>query len=172
MSSTLSMKDVHDLIKQVRSDPRINNKPVLAINVAMAQQAKNNGFPVHMYHQTLDPILVLNAEEREALEGVGYGTNYIPKSYPKALYRRNMDPKFEADGFIESRTVATAEKEQELRKMRKPAGAGEWAHKITEIEELPDAPTEDPAVTIARLKGQIAGLQQADPEEAPTKGKK
>lgn len=163
------MDEVRALIHKVRSTPGINNKPVLAVNVLEGQRSKNGGYPLHMYHESLDPVLALSEDEEQAVAEVGYGRHYIPKSYPKYLFRRNMDAKFKASDFIEEMVVRDAAAEKALLKKRAPANCGDWVEAAQEIEALPDAPTEDPAITIARLQGQLAAFQQEPAKDTEKK---
>jgi hypothetical protein len=155
-----TMQEVQELIKRVRMDPRANNKPVLGVNIQMLQTAKNGGYPKHMYHETLDAIVVLSQEEEQAVATKGYVSHYIPHAYPKWKYRRNMDAKFEAAGFVEGVEVPNEQAAADLAKKHAPVNAGPWFDKVTDIERLPEALAEDPAVTIARLQGQLEQAQQ------------
>lgn len=166
-----AMRQLEEKIKQVRMTPGADNKPVLAVNIANLQTAKNAGYPKHMHHATLDPVMALNDKEEAVYMQAGYYPNYRPREFPKWKYRRNTDEKFalaKADvehvqkvggvlpePFIEAVQVDSKDAEMALLKRPKPATAGPWVDAVTDIEPLPDGPAEDPEVTIARLQGQL-----------------
>lgn len=179
-------QDVAQLLKQIRSDPRASNPRVLAINQLRQMQAKNNGYPLDLHHDTLLATQVFNEEEEAALTQQGFRREYRHKAYPKFLFRRNMHPKFQKspeeqkrlqaltleartiematlneNDYIEERQVKDEGEEKKLRTEKAKAGiTTPWVDAITKIEPFPDAPEEDPAVTIANLRGQVEAMQQ------------
>lgn len=183
-------------VKQIMNSlrpPTAGNPRILAIDQAPLIKAKNGGYPLFMYHPTLDPQYVTREDQQLELEKLGYGTVYIPRQYPKMLMRRNMDPRFDSpqdkesdpkEGytpakdhtpFVEFRVVADAQQEQRVLSERKPQKldretkqpyfVGEWKTKLDDVDPLPQGPEEDPAITIARLEGQLQG--SARQESAP-----
>lgn len=192
-------RDVTDLLAQVRRDPRTSNPRVLAINQIRQMQAKNDGYPVYMHHDTLSPTMANNEKEEEALAQAGFRREYRHRDYPKCMFRRNMHPKFaksqaeqlriaqltveaqrieyatcnEGD-FIEERVVKNLDEERKL--LAEPenvaAGRGAWVFSPTEIQPFGDGPAEDPQVTIARLQGELAAYKGETPEGAEQPEKK
>jgi hypothetical protein len=156
----LSQSEVDALIKKVRMDPRANNHPVLGVNMLALQAAQNGGYPKHMYHDTLDAVVVMGNAEEAAVSSAGFTPYYKRREYPRWLHRRNTDDKFRADGYIESVIVQTEAAEKYLRSQKAPSTAGPWCLTSTAIEPLPDAPAEDPAITQARLEAQIDELRK------------
>lgn len=168
---TMSQQECDNFLRDARMAPTTKSPRILGINQIPLMRAKNNGYPVDMYHPTLEMRQALKEEEEAALAEMGYQRQYIPKEYPKALFRRNMDAKFEPQfdaatnqqtnhSFVEERTARNADEEKALRKMKPKHGQSEWFEKITDLPELDDGPTEDPAVTIANLRGQIEVLSK------------
>lgn len=154
----------------------ITNKPVLAVNLLRMQQLRNDGFPLHMYHETLQPQIVQNESQREALVDMGYGERYIRHNWPAFLFRRNMDKKFDLPNpskgdpgdFIEARVFKSqADLDAESGKRAPKTAVGGWVPKVTMLPAIEDGPSEDPKVTIARLQGELAGShrQTAQAEE-------
>lgn len=186
---TLTNAGVQELLKEVRMRAQNGNPPIRGIAILRTMRAKNNGFPKIMSHAELDPVMIYKEEEQVALEAEGYSENYIPRAYPKMLFRRNMHPRFHKSpeeltrilqlddrtkevelattnehDFIERVTVASAEQEAKLKadeeawfkKHPKRKDIGPWCAKITDIEAFPEGPDEDPAVTVARMEGELA----------------
>lgn len=174
-------QDVDSLLKQIRADPRASNPRVLAINQLRQMQAKNNGYPLHLYHASLLPAIVNNEEEESALAEHGYQRQYTHRNYPKFMFRRNMHPKFQKSAaeqarlqtltpearviemaslnehdYVEERLVKDEAEEKRIR-AEKPKNnvTGPWVDALGKIEAFPDAPEEDPAITIANLRGQL-----------------
>lgn len=180
-----TMRDVKELLAQL-STGRKENPRVLAINQHNIMLAKNNGFPLHMYHAKLDPQIALDEEQEARLATLGYVRNYIPRLYPRMLFRRNMAEKFalrldlatgqpansvldaQGNGYVEERMVATKEIEEALRKQPAKKGQGPWLYSVTDLDPLPEAPNENPEVTIARLQGELDGRR----EHAEARGSK
>jgi hypothetical protein len=152
---TPTMKDVHAIMAGLKSTASVNNEPVLAVHQEEQMRAKNKGYPQHMYHAKLDALIVSNPEQRGAAMGLGYTASYQHREYPKFLHRRNMEAKFEAADYVESRQVASKEQEDALRKVKAKNGQSPWVESLDKVEPLPDEPIEDPQVTIARLQGQL-----------------
>jgi hypothetical protein len=155
-----SMKDVEDILRDLGKGER-SNPPVLALNNRNLMKARNNGYPMEMYHETMEPVLALNERQTEKLMSMGFVTHYIPRHYPKVVFRHNPDPKFAlrrdpATGepvnheFVEERFVKTAAHHDALRNERVPKGCGPWVEKLTDIEGLPDGPEDGPAKGLKR----------------------
>lgn len=159
------------------------NPPVIGINILAMQRAVNGGYPVHLYHEHLEPRIVTRPDQEQELSALGYGRTYIPQSYPTMLYRRNMHPRFSPENvrdkatgilprepWVEERIVRSAEHEQQTRAANERTGykLGPWVKKITDIEPLPEQETlRDQSLEIARLQGQVEALSG---EEAPRRG--
>lgn len=182
MSPTGEQFNDFERVKQIMSSlkpPKGGNPRVLAIDQIPIMKAKTGGFPKDMYHPTLPPQLAIREDQQEELEKLGYSTTYIPRSYPKMLYRRNMDPKFDGKPdmgtgvptepeFLEMRVANDEAHEKRIRSERaphkidretgKPYHVGPWVTKLSEVEDMPEGPSEDPQVTIARLEGEVQGL--------------
>lgn len=161
-----AMLDIRKQMQDVAMTPGANNEPVLAVNQLAGIVAKNGGYPLHMYHQKLDPVIALNRQQENFLSSKGYVRNHIPHNYPKALYRRNFDAKFapeidKATGklvrepFVEVRRVKSEEEERAVKVGRPPKVCGPWVDKITDIEPIPEKSMEDPELKIAELEGQL-----------------
>ena len=179
-------QDVNQLLKQIRSDPRTSSPRVLIINQVAQMRAKNDGYPVDMYHATLLPVSVRNEEEETAIAQHGYQRQYIARLYPKYMFRRNMHPRFQKSAaelariqiltpeakviematlnehdYIEERIAKDAGEEKKLLAEKPKTNiTGSWVDAIGKIEPFPDAPEEDPAVTIANLRGQIEAMAE------------
>jgi hypothetical protein len=175
---TMSMREVDQFLQEARSAPRSKNPIVLGLNMLKMMRAKNNGYPKHMYHATYDMRVVTKEEEETALIQIGYSETYIARDYPKAMFRRNMAAKFEpkfdlatgvqlAASWVEEIVVRNEQQEKELRLMKPHQGQSIWFDKITDLPAIEEAPDEDPAVTIARLQGQLSAMQR--PSDKPTK---
>jgi hypothetical protein len=143
-----SMKDVEGILRDLSKGER-GNPPVLALNNRNLMKARNNCYPMEMYHETLDPVFAMNEAQSEKLMTVGYVTHYIPRHYPKAVFRHNPDPKFAvrrdpATGeplnheYVEERVVKTPQHLTELRKQKSPQGCGPWVERLADIEEAED----------------------------------
>lgn len=174
--SRQAQHELAEKIKQIRLTPGADNKPVLAVNIEMLQRAKNGGYPKHLYHATMTPVVALSDKEEQVYFEHGYQANYSHRDFPKWLYRRNTDPRFALSAseidhqhkvggylrepFVEAVQVNTKEEETVLIKKAKPSTAGPWEDAITDLEALPDSPAEDHEVTIARLQGQLEEAQR------------
>jgi hypothetical protein len=156
-----AQNEIAALIKRVRTDPRANNRPVLGVNQIETMRAQNGGYPRDLYHQHLAPVTVLSLDEEQAVSAKGYVRNYIHQAYPAMRYRRNYSAKFEAASFVETCTVSSKDEDAALGKQPVPANCGLWCANPNDLEPLPDAPAEDPNVTIARLEGQLAEARAA-----------
>jgi hypothetical protein len=149
--------------------PRAGNPRVLVNDQLPLLRAKTGGYPKWLYHAELDAVYVMREDQEEELMKLGYTTGYVPKVYPRTLYRRNMDPRFAAkidagtgvattNEFVEERIARNEKHEQAIRKEKAPRTVlGDWQTKLDDIADIPEAPLEDPAVTIARLEGELAG---------------
>jgi hypothetical protein len=155
-----SMKDVEAILRDLSKGER-GNPPVLALNNRNLMKARNNGYPMEMYHETLEPVFALNEAQTEKLMSMGYVTHYIPRHYPKAIFRHNPDPKFAlrrdpATGeplnheFVEERFVKTAALHGALKKEQAPKGCGPWVEKLTDIQAPPNRPEDGPAKGLKR----------------------
>lgn len=180
---TMSQSEADAFLRDARMAPNTKSPRVLGINQLPLMRARNNGYPVDMYHPTLEMRQALKEEEELTLANMGYRRAYIEKRYPKALFRRNMaakfEPKFDAptgiqlnNSFVEEITCRDEKHERELRLMKtRPGQVSEWFERITDIPELEDGPAEDPKITIAHLMGQIEGLQAEMGKDATRKHK-
>lgn len=164
-----TMKDVYELLR-LPPDPTKDNEPILVINQMEQQRLQAGGYPLNLYHETLEPQTVTNRSQEQRLMSLGYQRNYIPRDYPKWLYRRNQQPQFAPqldlatkrplnEPWIESRLVASKDAEEALKKEHAPPGCGPWVRSIDDIEPLPPEPVEAPAVRIARQEGELAALR-------------
>ena len=151
--------------------PAANNAPILMIDIIEQQKARNMGYPKWMYHPTLEPQHVKNKEQERVIAAQGYKTVYIPQEYPLYVFRRNMDPKFEdpnassgqPGGFVEQRLIRNAGQFEALAKEAKPKTVvGDWCRELSDLPPVAEGPKEDPAVTIARLQGELAARKQED----------
>lgn len=149
-----SMKDVEAILRDLSKGER-GNPPVLALNNRNLMKARNNGFPLEMYHETLEPLFAMNEAQSQKLMALGYVTHYIPQPYPKAIFRYNPDPKFALrrdpatheplnQEHVEERFVKTATQLEALKKAQVPKGCGPWVEKLTEVEK-PSAVTDQVA---------------------------
>ncbi len=182
---SLTNQDVAGLLAQIRKDPRTTNPRVLSINMLAQMKAKNGGYPLDMYHPILDAVRVNNEDEELKITEAGFTREYVAKAFPKFMYRRNLHPKFaksaqemerialmtaeaqkieratinEGD-FIETRVIKDAAEEKKL--LAEPATkiVTKWVSRITNVEPMKQGPEEDPEVTIARLRGEISGLEK------------
>lgn len=167
---TMNQREVDQFLQDARTAPTTKSPRVLGINQLPIMRAKNNGYPVDMYHESMAMRQAFKEEEEMALSQQGYQRQYILKEYPKALFRRNMaaqyEPQFDPstklqvnNAFVEEMVCRDEKHERELRLMKPKPGQSEWFEKITDVPELEDGPLEDPKITIARLMGQVEGLQ-------------
>jgi hypothetical protein len=163
--------------------PKAGNPRILVIDQAPLIKAKNGGYPIWLYHHTLEAQYVTREDQQLELEKMGYTTTYIPHLYPRTMFRRNMDPKYDAkldvptglyqgNAFVEERIVKDEAHEKRLlgEKYHGKYKVGPWVYRLTDIEPLNEGPGEDPAVTIARLEGQLAGHKDVMVNE-PRQGK-
>jgi hypothetical protein len=145
-----SMKDVEAILRDLGKGER-GNPPVLALNNRNLMKARNNGYPMEMYHETNEPVFALTEQQTEKLMAMGYVTHYIPRHYPKAIFRRNLDPKFALrrdqatneplnHEFVEERFVRNEKQHWELKKEKVPKGCGPWVEKLTDVEKLAAEP--------------------------------
>lgn len=153
--------DAIDALNAKCIDPAANNEVMLAVDIQALNRAKNGGYPREMYHATMAPRLALNRLQESNLAEAGYGRQYRMHSYPKWLHRRNLDPKMEAQDFMESRLVKTEAEHAALLKQRVPATCEQWVTNAAELSELPEAQIEHPSVTIARLQGELNATKKA-----------
>jgi hypothetical protein len=180
---TEQQQEIQRILAQY-DNPAATNEPVLMIDIIAQQQARNMGFPKWLYHSHLEPVQIKNKEQENALRKEGYTTNYIHRSFPAFVFRRNMEAKFEdadmlsgAPGdFIEQRMVKSQEAFVALGKERKPRTViGDWCFDLSELPPIAEGPKEDPAVTIARLQGQLQAMQREHVSEtvsdAPKRGR-
>lgn len=161
---------VQDMILRIRQEPGTNPEPALAIEQHNKMRADHKGYPREMYHDRLQPLLVLSSKEENEVVKHGYVRDYIHRTHPKFKFRRNMNPLFEPAGFIEERIVKDEQAETALEKQRVPASCGPWMDRVDAIEPLPEPSMVDPDIEIATLRGKIEGLNQRL-AEAENKGK-
>jgi hypothetical protein len=164
-------RELANLMKDLAMTPKANNDSVLAINQLNQMRAQNGGYPLDMYHATMDPIQVLNRDQETLLASKGFTRNFIPHNYPKHMYRRNMEARYGpqkntatgmllAEPFVETRLVKSETEEKTLLVTKVPKGCGPWFGSITEIDPIPEGPDEDAELTAARQEGQITELRQ------------
>ena len=140
------MKDVQAILADL-SKGDSTNPPVLGLNLRNLMKARNNGFPMEMYHETLEPIFAINEKQAEKLGQMGYVTHYIPRQFPKWIFRFNSDPKFALQldpatrqprvgsiEWVEQRLVKTQTQLDALKKERIPRNCGPWCEKLTDVE--------------------------------------
>ncbi len=180
-NQTLSQREVDAQLRDVSMQPRGHNPRSLGIRTIEMMLAKNNGYPKPMYHQTLEVRYAMKEEEEISLSSLGYSTQYIAKQYPKALFRRNMEPKYEPQfdpatnlqtnlAFVQEITCRDEKHERELRLMKPKKGQSDWFERITDVPAMDDAPDEDPKVTIARLQGELEAYRGEQTQaESPVK---
>lgn len=167
---TMSQADADAFLNTARTAASTKNPRVLGIMQIPLMRAKHNGYPVDMHHATLAMRQAFKEEEEQALAEIGYQRAYIPKAYPKALFRRNMAPKFEPQfdpatglqtnlGFVEEVTARDEQHEKTLKAMKPHIGQSVWFDRVTDIPPIEDGPSEPYEVTIARLQGEIEGLK-------------
>jgi hypothetical protein len=178
------MRDVQQVLRALREGNR-ENPDVLAIDGHNVMLALNKGFPKHMYHWSLDPVVALDKQDERGLIELGYQATYIPREFPCYIHRRNFSPRFalatdpitrmpQTDKleFIESRIVKT--KADYDIAMRQPAPPmpmgipkpGPWVKTVTEIPPIEAESDEDKILTIARLEGALAEARQAAAPES------
>jgi hypothetical protein len=175
-----SMKDVHEVLSKLRP-ARNSNPPVFVINQMKQVTAKNGGYPIFLYHERLDPVQALTEDQASELKGFGYVETYIPKSYPKYIFRRNFEDKFKLqkeDGtnniinheYVETRLIRDAKHEVEVRAEKRRSSHGPWCDSIADIEPMPDGVDEPDPVKIARLEATVVAMekQRAQVSEAIT----
>lgn len=162
-----TMNDVQAILAKIRPASE-NNPPVNGLNLYNMVKATKGGYPAHLFHESLDPVICLRPDQEDELSKLGYVRNYIPRNYPRTLFRRNTDPHFDAkfdeaskqqitEHAVETRIARDEAHERAIRKERKPATAGEWAYRVDDLEPLPDDNAqEDAALVVARLEGQLA----------------
>ena len=151
-----AMREIDDELRDLVNTKGTTDSIPLAHDINEMQRLKNKGFPLHMYHATLEPRIAINDAQKQLLAGKGYGLNYKHKDFPCMVFRRNMELKFKADSFVEARTVATEAERAKL---------SDWVDSPAELEALPDAPIEDPRVIIARLEERLANVEQKKPNK-------
>ena len=168
-AAALSNKEVQDLLRKLR-EPTTDNEPVLAINQWATQVAQAGGYPLNMYHESLEPVQVLDRAQEAEMAKLGFTRYYIYRDYPRMLYRRNQHARFAPQidpatkqttnlPWVEMRTVQNRAEEDALEAERAPAGCGPWKRKLDDIDPLPAEPVEAPSVKIARLEGELAALR-------------
>jgi hypothetical protein len=173
------MKDVEAILSKIKP-PSTGNPRVLGLQLHRQMEASRNGYPCHLYHEHLEPVHCLREDQEDELAKIGYGRTYIPRAYPRTLFRRNTAPRFDAkfeEGSntqlthhsVEERIVRDPDHEKAVRAQAKPSTAGPWHLKLDSLEPLADPETQlDKDMTIKRLEGQ---LEEARRVQAATKGK-
>ena len=172
---TLNAEGVQALLRDIRATAGRGNPEVRSINIYNQMLAKNNGFPKFLYppaeSAAPEPVQVMKQEEEDALVARGYTREYAHREFPKAIYRRNLHPKFAGlleDGespdpavhpYVESRIVKSAEQLEALKKQKTGSTLGPWVLHVTDIDPLPEEDG-DPAVTVAKLQGQLEEAQR------------
>jgi hypothetical protein len=160
-----------------------STKPVLGVHQLGMMKARNNGYPLDLYHSELDPRQALNESQEEMLVNQGYGRAYITHQYPKMMFRRNLTGRFRAeisgdgthdrpagtpdpavDEFVEARQVMDKGAEEKLLKERTPQNCSKWCASRLQVDEefpMPEAEI-DQSNQIARLQGQIEELRRQE----------
>lgn len=178
-----SMRDVSQVLRALR-EGSTSNPDVLAIDTYNMMRVIARGFPKHMYHATLDPVQANDEQDVKGLKELGYVDHYIPREFPKWIYRRNFHPKFRLEidpatnlpkmdslEFIESRIAKT---EADLARMMKeptpwmPQGTpkpGPWVTNVNDIPPIEAGTEEERALEMARLQGQLEEARRPKTEE-------
>lgn len=173
------MRDVQQVLHALREGNK-ENPDVLAIDGYNVMLALNKGFPKHMYHATLDPVVALDKQDERGLTELGYQAAYIPRDFPCYIHRRNFSPRFalatdpitrmpQTDKleFIESRVVHSRAEYDRVMKEPKPPmpmgipAPGPWVKTVTDIPPIEADSEEDKVLAIARLEGQLIEARQA-----------
>lgn len=171
-----TMRDVEDVLAKYHNDSRVTKEPVLMSEILEMERLKNKGFPKWMHHAGLPSVEVTNKDQERGLMEKGYQVSYIHKEYPKFIFRRNTEStvipacmianvlipervafKFAAPDHIEERQIKNPAEEAKYRDMEVEQGCTGWFDLVADIPKKKRANEEDPAVTIARLQGQLAG---------------
>jgi hypothetical protein len=167
----MGQREVDAFLQEARMSRTRKNPQVLQINIAAMQKARNNGYPVDMYHPHLEMRQALKEEEEQALAEVGYQRAYIPQEFPKYIYRRNMADKYAEkqdvscptilnNAFIEDRLVKDADAEKALKAQKPPAGCSVWFDRLADVPPLAESEYIDPAAKIAQLEGALEELRR------------
>lgn len=170
------MEDVYNAVRRTLGPSDKNPKPITALGQLKMTQAKTGGFPMHLYHADLDPMLAVNEAQAETLKEMGYQQEYIPKAYPKMLHRRNTNSPFAekrdigtgailSHDYIESRQVLNEKAERALVKRDLDSGCGQWYGSIAEVEKndpLSEDSAEETQLRIARLEAALAEARKRD----------
>jgi hypothetical protein len=179
-----TMQDVNAILSKIREGSK-KNPPISGLRLRRIMIEKAGGFPKALYHASLEPVYVLNEDQEEELKAIGYQEQYIPRTHPKTLYRRNStnprfaqikDPSTGIEGYaaigaprpghmIEERIVKSAEEEEALKKEKPARHCGVWRDTPDEVDlhdPLPDLETQqDLELENARLRGQVEAMQTA-----------
>lgn len=169
---------VDELIQKARSAARRGNPVVLGVNQIKLMQAQKAGFPKDLYHEHLPTVHCLTEEEEKVYRENGFveyqNANWASTKHPKMLFRRNFTTrrivnqqgifirdefKFPAPECIEDKTAMTPAEEVEILKRKAEVNCSQWFATVADLPKLDEAPEEDPAVTIARLEGQVEALK-------------
>ena len=167
------MRDVRAVLSALR-EGSTENPDVLAIESYNIMLALGKGFPKHMYHQTLDPVVAADKQDEDGLKELGYQDRYIPRDWPKMMFRRNWHPRhsivFNQHGiqqdasqleFIETRIVKDEHEYKKMLREPKPAmpigvqAPGPWVDKVTDIPPIEAETEEDKMLQKARLQAQL-----------------
>lgn len=166
------MKDVEAILNKIKP-PSTGNPRVLGLNLHKMMEASRGGYPCHLYHERLEPVYCLREDQEEDLTKIGYDRVYKPRNYPRTLFRRNTEARFNAKfepgsnvqlthHSVEERIARDAEHEKALKAQPKPATAGPWVYRLEDLDPLPDAATEaDLAAQVQRLEGQLEEARRA-----------
>ncbi len=155
-----------------------STKPVLQVNIDAMMRAKNNGYPKHLYHATLEARIVVNDDQEAMMVAQGYGPGYKLQHYPKFMFRRNHDDKFNPDltavtraerdamnPFVESREVRNNSEENGLLRAKVQNGCSKWVSSFAELpdEDAPEVDaTAENASKMARLEGELAEMRRQE----------
>jgi hypothetical protein len=180
-----SMQDVEAIMTKLRPAKK-SNPQILGINQIQIQKAQQQGYPKHMYHSTLDPVIALNEDQAAELQMIGYTETYEFRQFPMCIFRRNFAPRFGLKldpgtkeplnhEFVEERIVKTKAQYDDAHKEPLRNGKGKWYDKISELleaEPLPSETPEEQANYTARLEGELTALRAQVGRPETVKGRK
>lgn len=170
--------DVDELIKKARMTAKTGNPTVLGVTQIRMMQAQKAGYPKDLYHEHLSAVHCLDEDEEKVYRQNGYveyaNADWPSCKHPKMLFRRNFatirvkdtkgnflkeEFKFMGPECIEDKTAMTPKEETELLNRKPEVNCSKWFGTVSELPALDEAPAEDPAVTIARLQGEIEAMK-------------
>jgi hypothetical protein len=173
-----SQRDVEAVLREVRGGST-SNPDVLAIEQHEIQTAVKKGFPRHMYHATLEPVVAKDTQDVKGLQALGYKPYYIPREYPMYIHRRNFSPRYRLSDdsttrlpshseleFVESRIVRDAAHFEQI--MREPIPVmpdgvdppSDWVKDVNEIPPIERGSRAEDQLMLARTQGQLEEAQR------------